>query len=183
MTMVILFSLGIVLARIVDVSMATIRTLMIVQGRRTIALTLGFFEILIWIGVVSGVITHASEQPLYAVAYALGFALGNYVGMTIERKLALGNQVVRIITRQGPELAQALREAGMRVTQFDGYGRDGPVQELFVEVLRRQAPGVVEKARALDSRCYYTIDDIRQTSTPVTPLMPLGSWRAVFPRK
>jgi uncharacterized protein YebE (UPF0316 family) len=163
MVSVLLTCLLIVAARIMDVSLGTIRTINVVQGRRALALVLGFFEVLIWLLVVSRVISQI-QQPAYAIAYALGFALGNYVGMTIESRLALGRQVVRIFSRQGTEMAVALREAGLRVTQFDGYGRDGPVQELFIEIGRRHAGSVIEQARVLDPKCFFMVDDVRLVS-------------------
>ena len=75
-------------ARIVDVSLGTIRTICVVNGRRHVALVLGFFEILVWIFAVSKVIGDL-QHPVLAVAYALGFATGNFVGITIEKRLAL----------------------------------------------------------------------------------------------
>jgi len=175
--------LVIVLARIADVSLGTIRTIMTIQGRRALALFISIFELLIWVFVVSRVIRDIQEQPAYGVAYALGFALGTYVGMTIERKLALGRQVVRIITRNGPELAQALRAAGFVVTQFDGYGRDGPVQELFIEVERREVPNVISEALRQDPRCYYMVDDIRHASSATLRARQAEGWRSILKQK
>ncbi len=173
----------IVVARIGDVSIGTIRTIMMIQGRRGLAITLAMFELTIWVFVVSQVINKISQQPVYGFAYAIGFSLGTFIGMTIEQRLALGRQVVRIITRQGPELAQALRESGLWVTQFDGYGRDGPVQELFIEVERKQTRTVIARARTLDPKCYYMVDDIRMASTEETRLADAGGWRSAFKKK
>lgn len=180
---VLLMCLVIVAARIADVSLGTIRTIMVVQGRRGIAFTLGFFEVLIWVAIVSSVITRLGEQPLYAVAYALGYALGNYVGVTIEQRLALGRQVVRVITRIGPQLAATLRGQGYRVTQFDGFGRDGPVQELFVQVDRRNTSRVVRDVREHDPKCYFTVDDVRMASTSALPIHQEGGWRGITKKK
>lgn len=182
MLTVVFTCLLIVAARITDVSLGTIRTINVVQGRRTLALVLGFFEVLIWVFVVSTVIEKISD-PAYAVAYALGFALGNYVGMTIERRLALGRQVVRIFTRLGPELAAAQRERGFRVTQFDGYGRDGPVQEIFIEIGRRDAAKVVAHAREIDPTCYYMVDDVREVSSTSAQARAAGDWLVVLKKK
>lgn len=173
----------IVLARIADVSLGTIRTIQVVQGRRALALLLGFFEVLIWITVVSRVIGGAAQIPLYAVAYAFGFALGNYVGMTIEAKLAMGHQAVRIFTRIGPELAAALRETGLVITQFDGYGRDGPVQELFIQIGRRNVARVLEQARQLDPECYYVVDDVRMAASARHRPASENGWRGLVTRK
>ena len=182
MLSVILTCLLIVAARITDVSLGTIRTINVVQGRRTLALVLGFFEVLIWVFVVSEVITKISD-PAFAIAYALGFALGNYVGMTIEQRLALGRQVVRIFTRLGPEMAATQRERGFGVTQFDGYGRDGPVQELFIETVRRDAAKVIAHAREIDPKCYYMVDDVREVSSASAHARTSTDWRAVLKKK
>lgn len=172
----------IVVARIADVSLGTIRTIMVVQGRRMLAFVLGFVELLIWVAVVSRVIQGIGDQPLYALAYAGGFALGNYIGMTIEARLAMGRQIVRIISRVGPELAQELRTAGFMVTQFDGYGRDGPVQMLFVECPRRHTRQIIGEARRLDPKCYYSVDDVRATSAnTVRAIQP--TWKTAQKKK
>lgn len=180
---VILMCLLIIGARVADVSLGTIRTIMVVQGRRAVAFILGFFELVIWVFVVSRVILDLQDQPAYVLAYAFGFALGNYVGMTIEQRLALGRQVVRVITRSGPELAQELRTAGFRVTQFDGYGRDGPVQELFIETQRRETRNVTARVRTLDPKCYYTVDDVRITSSTEIPKRTSTGWLAILKKK
>lgn len=173
----------IVVARITDVSLGTIRTINVVQGRRLIALVLGFIEILIWIFVVSAVINDI-RQPAYALAYALGFALGNYVGMVLEHHIALGRQVVRIITREGPEIAATLRAAGYRVTQFDGFGRDGPVQELVVLTERHAVAHLLSQARTLDPNCFYMADDIRlASSATVGTGVSATGWRSWLRRK
>lgn len=152
-------------ARIGDVSLGTLRTVVMVQGRRGLAFVLAIAEILIWVFVVSAVITQIRDTPIYGVAYALGFALGTWIGMLWESRLALGRQAVRIITRLGPDMASVLRERGLVVTQFDGHGRDGPVQQLFLELPRRLARGVIAQARAVDPGCYVWIDDVRFAST------------------
>lgn len=84
---VVITCLVIIIARITDVALGTLRTVFVVQGRRGIAWIVGFFEILIWVVVVSKVIASLTE-PVYAFAYALGYATGNYVGITLEGWLA-----------------------------------------------------------------------------------------------
>jgi uncharacterized protein YebE (UPF0316 family) len=156
------------LARVGDVSLGTLRVVMVTQGRRGRASVLGFFEVLIWVSAVSAVLQNL-RQPLFAVSYALGFATGNYVGLTVERWAALGRQVVRIFSRNGHEMAETLREKGFRVTLFEAQGRDGSVAMLYTETERRLVPTVVEVARGIDPRCYYVVDDIRAASSVDTP--------------
>ena len=161
---VLLISLGIVGARILDVTLGTLRTVAVIHGRRAAAFGLGFIEVLIWVLVVSSVISTVKENAWYAVAYALGFATGNYLGITIEGRFAFGKQVVRIFTRHGAAVAAALRAEKLPVTEFEGRGKDGPISMLFIELGRRDALRMLAKIRALDPHCYYVVDDIRLAS-------------------
>ncbi len=155
----------IVVARMADVSLGTLRTVSVIYGRRGLASALGFVEVLIWIFVVSHVIGLAQEKPIYAVFYALGFATGNFIGITIEQFFAMGEQAVRIFTRQGHLMADTLRDEGFGVTEFDGRGRDGPVGLLFIEAPRKRVAELVNRAREIDPSCYYVIDDVRHASS------------------
>src|SRR5881394_1696848 len=103
----------IVLARITDVTLDTIRTVAIIQGRRAFAAVLGFFEAVVYICAVAKVLLNM-DHPVYALAYGLGFASGTFLGITIEQHLAFGRQLASLLTRKGGELAQALRAAGYR---------------------------------------------------------------------
>lgn len=161
---ILLLCLLIIGARIVDVSLGTIRTIFVINGRRGVAFALGFVEVLVWVTVVSRVIANLNH-PVLAVAYALGYALGCYVGMTVERWFAFGDQAVRIFTRPGVELATRLRGEGFRVTTFAGQGRDGEVQLLYVQTSRRQVYDVIAEARQLDPTCFYVIEDVRKSSS------------------
>jgi len=172
----------IIAARLVDVSLGTIRTICVVQGRAVTAWALGFFEVLVWIFAVSQVIQNL-QTPLYAVAYAFGFASGNFVGIMIERRLAFGRQVVRIFTRAVGEMPQVLREHGYKVTKFAGYGRDGAVDMLFIETHRRETPRVIEHAVAEDPHCFYLVDDIRLAASPGTLRQRSTGWRGILKRK
>lgn len=172
----------IVLARIADVSLGTIRTVSVINGHRGASWLLGFFEVLIWVLIVSKVIGEVQENPVYAGAYALGFATGNFIGITIETRLAFGEQVVRVFTRRGREVAEALRRAEYGVTIFEGHGRDGPVEMLFVETRRRRARDVSTIARRIDPKCFLVIDDVRTSST-AWGTQQSGGWRSVLKRK
>ncbi len=170
----------IVVARICDVSLGTLRTVAILRGMRGLSWILGFVEVLIWIFAVSRVISNL-QHPAYAVSYALGFATGNYVGLMLEQWLSLGKQVVRVFSRNGHEVAIALRADGIAVTRFEGHGKDGPVWLLYAETQRRRAPAIIRRARELDPNCFYVVDDIRTSST-ASPDTSVG-WRAILKRK
>src|SRR6266536_1015276 len=104
----------IVLARIIDLSLDTIRMVSVVQGRRAFAAVLGFFQAIVFISAVAKVLLNMN-QPVYALAYGLGFATGTYLGMLIEQRLAFGKQLVFLLTAKGPELAKVLRAGDYRV--------------------------------------------------------------------
>ncbi len=151
-------------ARVCDVSLGTFRQAMIVRGKRAYAFMLAFVEALIWVYAVSRVIAGISG-PLTAFSFALGFASGTFVGITIEGFFKIGEQVLRVFTKMGDVLAAALREKGYRVTEMEGKGRDGAVSILFIQTKRRDTDKIAAIARALDPLCYLVFDDIRGSSS------------------
>ncbi len=132
------------LLRVTDVSMATIRMLLIMRNRRLLAPLIGFFEILIWVTAIGIVVQHL-QSPLHVIAYAGGFATGNFVGLLLEEKLALGLATIRTVVRSGgAELATELRDAGFGVTEMLGRGREGTVDVLYSVLPRRQVDHCLE---------------------------------------
>lgn len=150
----------IVLARITDVTLDTIRTVAIIQGRRIFAATLGFFEAVVYICAVAKVLLNM-DHPVYALAYGLGYASGTFLGITIEQRLAFGEQLVSLLTRKGVELAQVLRAAGYRLVEVKGHTRDGDLSILYVEIPRRQANKLLRDASAVDESCFCIVNDVR----------------------
>ncbi len=151
-------------ARVCDVSLGTFRHAMIVRGKKLPAFLLAFAESLIWVYAVSRVIAMVTD-PLTALAFASGFATGTYVGISIEGLFKIGEQVVRIFSGRGETLAAALRDEGFRVTLFEGSGRDGKVELLFVQTKRRYARRLSALARELDPCCFLVVDDVRDASS------------------
>jgi len=150
----------IVLARITDVTLDTIRTVSIVQGRRIFATTLGFFEAVVYICAVAKVLLNM-DHPVYALAYGLGYASGTFLGITIEQHLAFGQQVASLFTRKGFELAKALGAAGYRLVEVKAHTRDGDLTILHVQIARRNAHQLVRDASALDDSCFCIVNDVR----------------------
>jgi uncharacterized protein YebE (UPF0316 family) len=178
-------ALLIFLLRIFDVSFGTLRTISVVQGMMRLSVLLGFFEVLIWVVGVSQVMTGFDESPILAVAYAGGFAAGNGVGIAIEKRLALGSVVVRMISSSdGDRIAETLRVQGFRLTTFKGQGRNGPVTLLFVSCRRREAPRIIQTARSQEPSLFYTIEPLRERSVELlTPLPHPTGWRAILKKK
>jgi uncharacterized protein YebE (UPF0316 family) len=173
------------LARVFDVTLGTLRTISTVQGRTRTAFALGFFEITMWLVVISTVISEVTSKPVLGFFYALGFSTGNVVGILVEQRLALGRAVVRVIsTTHGREIANRIRELGHRVTSFAGEEPQGPVNLLFVVCLRKQVPVVVAALRAIEPEAFYTVDMLGPTGRATRPIMqPATGWRALIKRK
>ena len=159
----ILTCLLIVIARVADITLDTVRTAFIIQGRRKWAAILGFLEALIFILAVAKVLQNFSH-PAYAVAYAAGFAGGTYLGITVEGWIGLGYQVVAVFTHNGQELATVLRARGFRVTALAAEGREGPINVLYIHVKRKQTAGLLKLARKEDADCYCVVNDSRFAS-------------------
>ncbi|PKK89703.1 MAG: hypothetical protein CVV64_12930 [Candidatus Wallbacteria bacterium HGW-Wallbacteria-1] len=158
----ILLSLLIVLARIADVSLGTVRTIMVFRGYRALAAVIGFFEILIWITAAGKVLTNLNEWYL-VVSYAGGFAIGNYTGIWIEAKLAMGVQLVRVVSENTDiHMADILRARGYTVTSLPAFGRNGSAVEILLVVeKRRDVPKLLEAIAAVDENAFFTIEDIK----------------------
>jgi len=169
-------------ARIVDVSLGTIRTIVVVQGRALIAWILGFCEVLVWVIVVSKVI-HNLDNPPYIIAYALGFATGNVVGIMIENRVAIGTQIVRIFTRHGADLTSALLLEGFRVTRFKAQESTGAVNMLFIPVIRRQTRSLIGTCGRIDPECYCIVDDVRSAAYYSGLHQTPTGWRAILKKK
>jgi len=170
------------LLRIADVSLGTMRTIVVVAGRIRLSVVLGFFEVLIWVTAVSQVVLRLHESPFLIVAYAGGFAAGNAAGILLERRLALGQCVVRVISREGIGVARILATHG-RVRGV--YGNDGgnPEERLvFATLARADLQEVLKQVRALDPDAFYVVDRFSQTNGH-TPLPRATGWRTALKMK
>ncbi len=155
-------------SRIIDVSIGTMRVIFITKGYRLLAPFCGFFEVLIWLVAVTQIMQNLS-QPFYYIAYAGGFAAGNFVGMYIESRMALGVVLVRVITRNSAsELIEYLKTQNFGVTVLDAEGLFGKVKILFTVVKRAEVPNVVAVIKKFNPHAFYTIEDVRFVSEPVS---------------
>ncbi len=163
--------------RVIDVSFGTVRTISVVQGRMKLSVCLGFCEVLVWLFTVSHVLAAVNKQPLLMPAYAAGFATGNAVGMFIEKKLALGMSVIRMISCGfGEQIADAIRDLGQAVTVFEGSGRNGPRQMLYIVCRRRDEQEFIAIAQKIEPDIMHAIESA--TAARITQALPHHSgWR------
>lgn len=157
------------LARICDVSLGTMRIIFVSKGKKNIAPFLGFFEVLIWIIAVSKIMQNVNNYACY-LGYAAGFATGNFVGMIIEEKLAVGTQLIRIITHSGgQELLERLNSSGIGATIVKARGAREDVELIYTVVNRNDLADVLQMINDFNPKVFYTIEDIRSTNERVFP--------------
>ncbi|GJQ58931.1 MAG: DUF2179 domain-containing protein [Candidatus Scalindua sp. AMX11] len=156
-------------ARIVDVSVGTIRLLAIVSGRTFLAFLLGFIEISLWLVVIAKVLNEISQKPLLGVFFAFGFSAGSVVGIMIDKRIALGHVVLKVFTRcDGGEIAENIRKTGFLVTMFHGEGEFGPVTELYMVCKKRDLKRVVLLVKVLDPEAFYLTEPVLSVSKKLT---------------
>lgn len=150
--------------RIADVSLGTIRIIFVARGNKLIAPLLGFFEVFIWVLAISNIIQHLDNWLNY-FAYAGGFASGNYLGMKLEERLAVGISLIRVITKKElSPLSKKLNEKGYPTTTLDGHGRDDDVSIIYIIVKRKNIPEVTALINSFNPNAFFTIEDIRYIS-------------------
>jgi uncharacterized protein YebE (UPF0316 family) len=148
--------------RITDVAIGTLRITFLVRGKRAIAGTLSFFESLIWL-VAAAQVLSTLDSPLKFVAYAGGYATGTMLGVSVERWLAVGDVLMRIVTPvDAPSSEHLLRQAGYGVTVVNGQGMRGDVRILFVVLPRRRSDAVLRIVREVNPDAYITFEPTSQ---------------------
>lgn len=146
------------LARICDVSLGTMRLILLIQGSRWWAALLGFWEVVIWALAVGGMVSFL-HQPLALAAYAGGFAVGTLTGSTIEHRIALGFRLIRVINADlERNVSSTLREHDYRVTRIEGTGRSGPVEIAFLVVRRRVLNDALALIERIAPEAFVTVE-------------------------
>ncbi|MDA1095232.1 MAG: DUF5698 domain-containing protein [Acidobacteria bacterium] len=175
--------LAIFAMRVLDVTLGTMRTISVVHGHTRLAVVLGFIEICVWLTAVSEAVVRVGETPLLIEAFAGGFATGNAVGIMVERKLALGSCVVRMISsRNGHDVAVAISGIGRMVTTFAGTSDAGDRSLVYALCPRRMLPNLLSAAKAVDPEVYYAVERFAETGF-LTPVVQPTGWRATFKKK
>jgi len=152
------------LAKLFEVSLATMRLVLINRGEKLKGALIGFFEIMIWAILASNVLTDLHNDPLKLVIYCLAFSCGNYLGVTLENKLAIGMAQIQVVasTSKTSTISTALREKGFGVTTIVGQGMDGPVDILMIYVKRKSVPEALAIISSFSPQAVITINDVRQ---------------------
>lgn len=158
------------LARIFDVTVGTLRIIFVSKGKKHLAPILGFIEVFAWIIVIGEIMKSANNFACY-IGYAMGFAAGNYIGMLVEEKLAIGNLIIRIITDENSRLLKnAIVNAGFGMTAVPGYGAMGnPVDVIFMAIHRSDLDKVIAIIKEACPGAFYSIEELKYVSEGVFP--------------
>lgn len=167
-------------ARAADVTLGTVRIILMSRGQRKVAPLVGFFEILIWLVALSQVMQHL-DRPLNFIAFGAGFATGTWTGIWMEEKLALGLVAVRAIASdEAAGLIEALSKANFGVTSFGAKGVHGRVRLIFTVVRRRELGKVMELIERYQPKAFVSVSDVRQAHEGYLPIPRsnlAGFWR------
>lgn len=157
----IILPLLIFISRLGDVTMATLRHIFISKGFKKIVPILGFFEVLIWLIAMRQVFSHLDNIACF-IAWAAGFSAGTYLGMYIEERMAIGTQIIRIISSENiVTLTEALKVRHQGITIVDGQGAMGPVKLIFTIVKRANKKEVIDLIGLHAPGAFYSIEDVK----------------------
>ncbi|HRT69633.1 MAG TPA: DUF5698 domain-containing protein [Bacilli bacterium] len=151
------------IAKIIEVTIGVLRMVLITKGERKLATVIAFFEIVIWLLVVSTVLVDITEDPFKVLAYAAGFAFGQMFGSLLEDKIALGNIRVEIIADEdiGIKLANHLRDNKFGVTTIEASGMTHKKMIIFLYAARKQMKSIQNLCNEVSKDLVITVDDIR----------------------
>ena len=165
----IVIPLLIFIARVIDVTFGTIRIIFVSKGKKYLAPFFGFFEIMIWLFAIGQVMQNLTNIYYY-FAYAGGFAMGNFVGIYIEGKMAIGTLVVRIITKKDSSaLIESLKSRNYGITIVDAQGATGSVKLIFTVIKRKDIDDVVGMIKHFNPKAFYSIEEVRAASEGIFP--------------
>ena len=143
--------------RICDVTIGTMRTILVVQGRKYYAGIAGTFEVLIWVFAIRYIFQHLDHiQNLFG--YAIGFGLGNILGITIEQKIGFGHVQLNIISRSASaKIMETLRKAKYGVTVLPGHGVTGEINILVLIAPRKNQKKIISLIESIDDKAFITV--------------------------
>lgn len=149
----------IMLARMCDVTIGTLRVISVIDGRMKVSFLLGFVEVIIWLSVISVTLTRIENNPWLGLFFALGFSIGNVLGILVERRIPLGNLTLRVVG--GDEvraLAHEIHQCDLSTTILKGEGRTGEKNMLFCFMPKGALPKVMPLLKARRDQLFYTLD-------------------------
>ena len=150
-------------AKIVEITIQSLKTCMMVKGQRLKAAALGFVECTIWGLVISTLISTLGDNLLLLMFYCGGYATGLFLGSTLESKIALGTSNLELIAsdESTARITEYLKEKGRGYTVFEGHGSKEKMNMIFVVLPRKETPKTLrEIRRACDGRVFVAVSEV-----------------------
>lgn len=147
--------------RIFDVTLGTLRIIFVSKGEKYKAPVIGFFEVFIWIVIISQILSRANDLIAY-LSYAAGYASGNYIGILLEQRIAYGIVLCRIYTKEnGIDLVSLLKGMGHGATLVRGTGSVDKVDIVETVIERKDMKNIEKTLTGFDPNVFYVIEDVR----------------------
>lgn len=165
--------------RICDVTLGTLRIIFVSKGEKYKAPIIGFFEVLIWIVIISQIFSRANDMLAY-LSYAAGYASGNYVGILLENRIAYGIVLCRMYTQKnGMELVKILNKKNFGATMTHGEGSTNEVDIIETVIDRKEMKTLERLLTEFDPNIFYVVEDVRTKKNGIFPKrrMILSRWR------
>ena len=146
-------------AKIIEISIQSLKTCMMVKGQRLKAAMLGFTECMIWGLVISTIISTLGNNYILLLFYCFGYATGLFLGSTIESKIAIGTSNLQLIANdESTELITTyLKENNRGYTVFDGHGSIDKMNMIFIVLPRKETPKVLKEIRACSDNKVFVV--------------------------
>lgn len=161
--MLLMLCIKIFFIRILDVSLGTIRTILIIKGKNITASITGFIEVAIWFAVVREALNTEETSLWVIVAYAGGFAIGTLVGSILSEKFIQGNLGVQVITEHKDTIIKTLHEKGYAVSVIDvrGKNEDNLKYMLFIEINKKKFDHLRKIIKNLDPKAFIVVNETK----------------------
>jgi len=136
-------------AKIIEITIQSLKTCMMVKGQRLKAAGLGLVECAIWGLVISTIIGTLGDNLFLLAFYCVGYATGLFFGSTLENKIALGTSSLQLIANDEStkKITEYLQENSRGYTVVDGYGSTDKMNMILIILPRREALPVLKEIR------------------------------------
>ncbi|MDD3340604.1 MAG: DUF5698 domain-containing protein [Bacilli bacterium] len=151
-------------ARILDVSLGTIRSILTIKGKNTFASFIGFCEVMIWFLVVKEALNTDMDSIWIPIFYAAGFASGTFIGGFLSDKLIGGKLGVQVVTsHRDKSMIKAIRANGygVSVIEVNSHDKDTRKYMLFIEINKKRLEELKKLVKELDENCFVVVNETK----------------------
>lgn len=162
---------AILFSKILEISLSTLRIILVNKDYRAIAFVIGLFEIFLWLFVASAVLTDLRANPLKALPYGFGFGFGVVIGSLIESWLAFGYVAVQVICsdESAKQIMDFVREKKIGVTEVDARGIKGERKLLMFSVNRKGANELIAELEKIDEKAMFIVNELKKIKGGTLP--------------